>query len=97
MNNLLKGIMKYRCTVRDQMVKQFEQVRDNPKVSEKNTIFTFFSSAMFVHCMRIRIQIVKTMLEILFKHISFYLNGFKKFYSLSFSQKLFFSHVSTVA
>lgn len=49
MNNLLKGIMKYRCTVRDKMVKQFEQVRDNPKVSEKNTIFTFFSSAMFVH------------------------------------------------
>lgn len=35
MNNLLKGIMKYRCTVKDQMVKQFEQVRDNPKVSKK--------------------------------------------------------------
>lgn len=32
MDKLLKGIMKYRCTARDQMVKQFEQVRDNPKV-----------------------------------------------------------------
>lgn len=50
MNNLLKGIMKYRCTVKDQMVRQFEQVRDNPKVSKKQTgrIYTSSSFDMFV-------------------------------------------------
>lgn len=33
MDRILRGIMKYRQCHREGMVKQFEQVRDNPEVS----------------------------------------------------------------
>lgn len=33
MDILLKGIMRYRANVKETMVKQFVQVKDNPEVS----------------------------------------------------------------
>lgn len=33
MERILRGIMRYRHTTREQMVKEFRQVRDNPHVS----------------------------------------------------------------
>ncbi|CAG9854951.1 unnamed protein product [Phyllotreta striolata] len=44
MDKLLKGIMKYRCSVREQMVKQFLQVKDNP--TPKAVFFTCIDSRM---------------------------------------------------
>lgn len=44
MDKLLKGIMKYRCTVKEQMVKQFLDVRDNP--TPKAVFFTCIDSRM---------------------------------------------------
>lgn len=38
MDRILRGIMKYRRTDRKTMVEQFQQVRDNPKVSSKSDI-----------------------------------------------------------
>lgn len=37
MEKILRGVMRYRHSTREQMVKEFQKVRDNPKVS------TFFS------------------------------------------------------
>ena len=34
MDRILRGIMKYRCCKKEQMVKQFVKVRDNPTVSD---------------------------------------------------------------
>lgn len=34
MERILRGIMRYRHTTREQMVKEFQKVRDNPQVSE---------------------------------------------------------------
>lgn len=34
MEKILRGIMKYRHTVKDNMVKQFEVVKNNPQVSD---------------------------------------------------------------
>lgn len=34
MERILRGIMRYRHTTREQMVKEFQKVRDNPHVSE---------------------------------------------------------------
>lgn len=36
MDRILRGIMRYRVLDRASMVKQFEQVRDNPVVSKTN-------------------------------------------------------------
>lgn len=36
MERILRGIMRYRHTTREQMVKEFQKVRDNPQVSEMN-------------------------------------------------------------
>lgn len=33
MDRILKGVMRYRGTTREQMVKEFKQVKDNPHVS----------------------------------------------------------------
>lgn len=33
MNRILKGVMKYREVGKETMLKQFQQVRDNPMVS----------------------------------------------------------------
>lgn len=35
MEKILRGVMRYRYTTRDQMVKEFQRVRDNPHVSAK--------------------------------------------------------------
>jgi carbonic anhydrase len=35
MEKILRGIMRYRQTTRDIMVKEFKQVKDNPKVGGK--------------------------------------------------------------
>lgn len=43
MEKILRGVMRYRHTTREQMVKEFQKVRDNPKVS------TFFFS-LFTNC-----------------------------------------------
>lgn len=32
MERILRGIMRYRNTTREQMVKEFQKVRDNPEV-----------------------------------------------------------------
>ena len=32
MNKLLRGVIKYRQTVKDDLVKQFKEIADNPKV-----------------------------------------------------------------
>ncbi len=34
MERILRGIMRYRHTTREQMVKEFQKVRDNPQVSK---------------------------------------------------------------
>lgn len=34
MERILRGIMRYRNTTREQMVREFQKVRDNPEVSE---------------------------------------------------------------
>ncbi|XP_060518656.1 beta carbonic anhydrase 1 [Cylas formicarius] len=44
MDKLLKGIMKYRATVRETMVQQFVKVKDNPK--PKAVFFTCIDSRM---------------------------------------------------
>lgn len=44
MDKLLKGIMKYRCTVKEEMVQQFLQVKDNP--TPKAVFFTCIDSRM---------------------------------------------------
>lgn len=47
MDRILRGIMKYRRTDRKTMVEQFQQVRDNPKVSVKldiNIITSLFTN-----------------------------------------------------
>lgn len=36
MEKILRGIMRYKNTTRAQMVKEFQQVRDNPHVSAKS-------------------------------------------------------------
>lgn len=33
MEKILRGVMRYRHSTREQMVKEFQKVRDNPKVS----------------------------------------------------------------
>lgn len=33
MERILRGIMRYRNTTREQMVREFQKVRDNPEVS----------------------------------------------------------------
>lgn len=33
MERILRGIMRYRNTTREQMVKEFQKVRDHPEVS----------------------------------------------------------------
>lgn len=33
MERILRGVMRYRNTTREQMVKEFQKVRDNPQVS----------------------------------------------------------------
>lgn len=33
MDRILKGVMRYRGTTREQMVKEFKHVKDNPHVS----------------------------------------------------------------
>jgi len=44
MNNILKGILKYRKTYRNSMVSEFERVRDHPEVTRLNiTNSNFFS------------------------------------------------------
>lgn len=66
MDKLLKGIMKYRSTVKNQMVKQFEQVRDNPKVCFPKYARHFYLqyyyrlSIMFLKSMRNTASYVKT-------------------------------------
>lgn len=37
MERILRGIMRYRNTTREQMVKEFQKVRDNPEVSERSS------------------------------------------------------------
>ena len=32
MNKLLRGVIKYRQTIKDDLVKQFKEIADNPKV-----------------------------------------------------------------
>ncbi|XP_023014099.1 carbonic anhydrase beta [Leptinotarsa decemlineata] len=44
MDKLLKGIMKYRSNIKENMVKQFVQVKDNPK--PKAVFFTCIDSRM---------------------------------------------------
>lgn len=39
MERILRGIMRYRHTTREQMVKEFQKVRDNPQVSEIMILF----------------------------------------------------------
>lgn len=34
MERILRGIMRYRATTREQMVQEFKKVRDNPQVSD---------------------------------------------------------------
>ena len=35
MERILRGIMRYRNTTREQMVREFQKVRDNPEVSKQ--------------------------------------------------------------
>jgi len=44
MNNILKGILKYRKTYRNSMVSEFERVRDHPE--PKAVFFTCMDSRM---------------------------------------------------
>ncbi|XP_063914341.1 beta carbonic anhydrase 1-like isoform X2 [Zophobas morio] len=44
MDRILRGIMKYRCCKKEQMVKQFVKVRDNPM--PKAVFFTCIDSRM---------------------------------------------------
>ncbi|KAJ8933724.1 hypothetical protein NQ314_013854 [Rhamnusium bicolor] len=44
MDKLLKGVMKYRCTQKEKMVKQFLQVKNNP--TPKAVFFTCIDSRM---------------------------------------------------
>lgn len=51
MDKLMKGIMKYRELIKDQMVQQFVQVKNNPMVSRSvifNNFFnTFYSQKLY--------------------------------------------------
>lgn len=43
MERILRGIMRYRHTTREQMVKEFQQVKDNPQVWH-NILLEYFIS-----------------------------------------------------
>lgn len=48
MERILRGIMRYRNTTREQMVREFQKVRDNPEVSVKAKCNMFNLSFVYI-------------------------------------------------